>query len=94
MYTQALEAARCFDEEIIHDPREADLGSIFGWGFGPFTGGAISYIDTIGTAKFVARADELRDKHGERFEVPALLREMAKTNQTFYGRFGKTKAAA
>ena len=91
MYTQAIEAARCFDEEVIHDPREADLGSIFGWGFGPFTGGAVSFIDTIGTANFVKRADELRDKHGDRFEVPALLRDMAAKNETFYGRFGVKK---
>jgi len=75
MYTQAIEAARCFDEEVIHDPREADLGSIFGWGFGPFTGGAVSFIDTIGAANFVKRADELRDAK----------------NETFYGRFGVQK---
>jgi len=42
MYTQAIEAARTMAEGIVHDPREADLGSIFGWGFAPFTGGAIS----------------------------------------------------
>jgi len=42
MYTQAIEAARLMAEGIVHDPREADLGSIFGWGFAPFTGGAIT----------------------------------------------------
>ena len=93
MYTQAIEAARTMAEGIVHDPREADLGSIFGWGFAPFTGGAISFIDTIGAKKFVARADELLESYGPQFEVPKLLREMAKSGETFYGKFG-LKAAA
>ena len=45
---QALEAARCFEEGVITDPRDADVGAILGWGYAPFTGGPISYIDTIG----------------------------------------------
>ncbi len=93
MYAQAVEAARTFDEGIIHDPREADLGSIFGWGFAPFTGGAVSFIDTIGAKRFVKRADELRDAYGEQFEVPSLLRDMAEKGETFYGKFGRKEAA-
>ncbi|PHR91507.1 MAG: 3-hydroxyacyl-CoA dehydrogenase [Robiginitomaculum sp.] len=95
MYAQAIEAARTMAEGIVHDPREADLGSIFGWGFAPFTGGAISFIDTIGAKRFVARADELRDAHGDQFEVPELLRDMAQSGETFYGKFRpKTDKAA
>ena len=93
LYTQALEAARCMEEGIVQDPREADVGSILGWGFAPYTGGALSFIDTVGAAAFVKRADELA-KYGEQFAVPALLREMAKKGETFYGRFGKEAAAA
>ena len=89
LYAQAIEAARTMAEGIIHDPREADLGSIFGWGFAPYTGGAISFIDMVGIAKFVKRADELRDSYGDQFEVPALLRDMAASGETLYGRFGK-----
>jgi len=89
MYAQAIEAARTMAEGIVHDPREADLGSIFGWGFAPFTGGAISFIDTIGAKAFVARADELMQAHGPQFEVPKLLREMAKSGETFYGKFSR-----
>lgn len=89
MYAQAIEAARTMAEEIIHDPREADLGSIFGWGFAPFTGGAISFIDTIGAKDFVARADELAKAYGPQFEVPKLLREMVKSGETFYSKFGR-----
>ncbi len=93
LYAQAIEAARTMAEGIIHDPREADLGSIFGWGFAPYTGGAISFIDMTGIAKFVKRADELRALYGEQFEVPNLLREMAENGETMYGRFGKATAA-
>ena len=94
LYTQALEAARCMEEGIVQDPREADVGSILGWGFAPYTGGALSFIDTVGAAAFVKRADELAKAYGEQFAVPALLREMAKKGETFYGRFGKEAAAA
>ncbi|WP_417470991.1 3-hydroxyacyl-CoA dehydrogenase NAD-binding domain-containing protein [Maricaulis sp.] len=94
LYTQALEAARCMEEGIVQDPREADVGSILGWGFAPYTGGALSFIDTVGAAAFVKRADELAKAYGEQFAVPALLREMAKKGETFYGRFGGEAVAA
>ncbi|WP_417494415.1 3-hydroxyacyl-CoA dehydrogenase NAD-binding domain-containing protein [Maricaulis sp.] len=94
LYTQALEAARCMEEGIVQDPREADVGSILGWGFAPYTGGALSFIDTVGAAAFVKRADELQKAYGDQFAVPALLREMAKKGETFYGRFGGEAAAA
>jgi len=94
LYAQAIEAARCMEQGIVHDPREADVGSILGWGYAPFTGGVLSYIDTVGARAFVARADELKDAFGEPFEVPALLREMADKGETFYGRFGAPEEAA
>ena len=94
LYTQALEAARCMEEGIVQDPREADVGSILGWGFAPYTGGALSFIDTVGAKAFVTRADELAKAYGEQFAVPALLREMGKKGETFYGRFGKDAVAA
>ncbi|WP_291843959.1 3-hydroxyacyl-CoA dehydrogenase NAD-binding domain-containing protein [Maricaulis sp.] len=94
LYAQALEAARCMEEEIVHDPREADVGSILGWGFAPYTGGTLSYIDTIGAKAFVTRAKELEAAYGDQFKVPALLVEMAEKGETFYGRFGAPAAVA
>jgi 3-hydroxyacyl-CoA dehydrogenase/enoyl-CoA hydratase/3-hydroxybutyryl-CoA epimerase len=91
---QALEAAKCFEEGVITDPRDADVGAILGWGFAPFTGGPISYIDTVGTAAFVARCDEFAAKFGDRFKPNKLLRDMAAKNETFYGRFAPVKQAA
>ncbi len=94
LYAQAIEAARTMEENIVEDPREADVGSILAWGFAPYTGGVLSFIDTVGAAAFVARADELKTKYGSPFDVPQLLRDMAAKGETFYGRFGTEKAAA
>lgn len=91
---QALEAARCFEEGVITDPRDADVGAILGWGFAPFTGGPVSYIDTVGAAAFVKRCDEFAAKYGERFKPNKLLRDMAAKNETFYARFAPVKQAA
>ena len=93
LVVQAVEAARTMAEGVVTDPREADVGSILGFGFAPFTGGAISYIDFMGTKTFVELSDRLTAKYGDRFAPPALLREMAKTGETFYGKFAPKKAA-
>ncbi|MGB6542770.1 MAG: 3-hydroxyacyl-CoA dehydrogenase NAD-binding domain-containing protein [Xanthobacteraceae bacterium] len=91
---QALESARCVQERVVTDMREADVGSILGFGYAPFTGGTISYIDGMGTAAFVALCNGLAKRHGERFKPPKLLRDMAKNGETFYGRFPPDKRKA
>ena len=68
LFTVALEAARCMEEGIVTDPREADVGSILGFGYAPYTGGALSFIDGMGSRAFVARAHELAAKYGPQFE--------------------------
>lgn len=96
LVTQALEAVRCVEENVVTDMREADIGAIFGFGFAPYTGGPISWIDGMGAKEFVALADKLAGRYGTRFEAPKLLREMAAKGETFYQRFApqeKTKAA-
>ena len=55
-------------EGIVTDPREADVGSILGFGFAPYSGGALSFIDGMGLKAFVARAKALAAKYGARFE--------------------------
>lgn len=96
LVTIALEAARTMEEGIVSDPREADVGSILGFGFAPYTGGALSYIDGMGTKAFVALCEKLAVSHGEHFRPTPLLKEMAGKGETFYGRFDPygTKAAA
>jgi 3-hydroxyacyl-CoA dehydrogenase / enoyl-CoA hydratase / 3-hydroxybutyryl-CoA epimerase len=88
LFRQALETARCFEEGVITDPRDADIGSILGWGFAPYTGGTISFIDGMGVAAFVTEAERLAKKYGPRFNPNKLLKDMAKKGETFYGRFG------
>ena len=93
LYRQAVEAARCFEEGVVTDPRDADVGSILGWGFAPWTGGPLSLIDSVGAAQFVQTLDRLAKAYGPRFTPPKLLREMAANGETFYSRFGKKAAA-
>jgi len=94
LYRQAIEASRCFEENVVTDPREADVGAILGWGFAPYTGGPLSLIDTVGTKKFVEECDRLAQKYGKRFLPGKLLRDMAEKGETFYGRFNPAKKAA
>jgi 3-hydroxyacyl-CoA dehydrogenase/enoyl-CoA hydratase/3-hydroxybutyryl-CoA epimerase len=91
---QALETARCFEENVLTDVREADVGSILGFGFAPFSGGTLSYIDMMGTQRFVALCEALAKKYGPRFAPSMLLVEMAQKGESFYGRFGPTRRAA
>jgi len=95
LVVQALEAARTVEEGVITDVREADVGSILGFGFAPYSGGTLSYIDMMGTKAFVDLCGRLEKKHGERFAAGKLLAEMAAKGETFYGRFapGAPKAA-
>ncbi|MDR7225067.1 3-hydroxyacyl-CoA dehydrogenase NAD-binding domain-containing protein [Aminobacter aminovorans] len=83
----ALEAVRVMEEGIVTDPREADVGSILAFGFAPYTGGALSYIDGIGAKKFVKIAKDLQKKYGAEFKAPKLLIDMADKGETFYQRF-------
>lgn len=94
LVVQAVEAARTVEDRVITDPREADVGSILGFGFAPFTGGTLSYIDFMGTKNFVELCHKLEKKYGSRFKPPKLLIDMASKGETFYGRFPPKKLAA
>ncbi|MER9581658.1 3-hydroxyacyl-CoA dehydrogenase NAD-binding domain-containing protein [Mesorhizobium sp. M0276] len=99
LVTIALEAARVMEEGIVTDPREADVGSILAFGFAPYTGGALSYIDGIGAKAFVKIAKGLQKKYGAEFKAPKLLLDMAEKGESFYERFdpytkGETRKAA
>ena len=95
----ALEAARVMEEGILADPREADVGSILAFGFAPYTGGALSYIDGMGAKKFLKLAKHLQKRYGAEFKAPKLLHDMAEKGENFYERFdpygtGAAKEAA
>ncbi len=83
---QALETVRCLEEGVITDPSEADVGALLGWGFAPWTGGPLSYIDVQGPSEFVARCDELAERYSsKRLRPPEALRRIAADGGTIYG---------
>ena len=93
LYAQAMETARCLEEGVLETPEDADLGAVYGWGFPIWTGGTISYIDTVGIEKFVVEADKLAQKYGPRFLPSAWLRDKAARSEPFYGAAAAEKEA-
>ena len=89
LYIQALETARGVEEGVIEAAADADLGSILGWGFPAWTGGTLSFIDTVGIAAFVAECKRLAAAYGPRFQPSAWLEARAARGETFH-----SKAAA
>ncbi|WP_419894552.1 fatty acid oxidation complex subunit alpha FadJ [Proteus faecis] len=78
------EAVRCLDENIIKQPRDGDIGAVFGIGFPPFFGGPFRYMDSMGTTKVAEKLNQLADKYGEKYRPCERLVEMAKRNERFY----------
>ena len=94
MFAQVLEAVKALEEGVLMDIREGDVGAILGWGFAPWSGGPLSWLDMLGTPYAAERCDQLQAAFGDRFGCPYLLREMAAKNQSFYGRFGTADQVA
>lgn len=94
LMAQVLEAVRAFEQGVLTDIREGDVGAILGWGFAPWSGGPFSWLDILGAARAVEICDGLAARHGARFEAPALLRDIAAKGDGFYARFGAGEAAA
>ena len=84
LFVQSVDAARCLEEGVLSDPRDGDVGSLLGWGFPAWTGGAISFVDYVGAGAFVEECERLHAAHGERFAPPRSLREMAASGGAFY----------
>ncbi len=74
---EAVESARCVEEGVIDKTADANIGSIMGIGFPPWTGGVLQYINGYqgGVAGFVERADQLAERYGDRFTPNPLLRK-------------------
>ena len=90
MFREAIETAKTFEEGVVTSAAHANIGSIFGIGFPPMTGGAAQFITgydaadgSYGIDAFIKRADELADKYGEQLRPTAKLREMAKNGESF-----------
>ncbi len=83
LFAQSIETVRCLEEGVLNSVADANIGSIFGWGFAPFKGGTLQYINDYGLPQFMARAEELAQKYGNRFAPPALLSHMVANGERF-----------
>ncbi len=75
LFVQSLDTLRCYEENVLESVVDANIGSIFGIGFAPWTGGAIQFLNQYGLDKALARANELEAKYGERFKAPQRLKD-------------------
>jgi 3-hydroxyacyl-CoA dehydrogenase/enoyl-CoA hydratase/3-hydroxybutyryl-CoA epimerase len=89
---EAIESARCVEEGVIISSADANIGSIMGIGFPPWTGGVLQYINGFqrldglgetGVRGLFARAEEFTKAYGERFAPNELLRHKAENNERF-----------
>lgn len=83
LYVQANETAKCFEENVVRTVADANIGSIFGWGFAPNQGGTLQFINSVGIKKFVEHSRQLARKYGARFEPAQILVEMAEKGEEF-----------
>jgi len=81
LYRQAIETARCLEEGVLEHVHDGNIGSVFGIGFPAWAGGALQFVNHVGTKKFVHRAEQLAKKVGPRFAPPKLLRDLAAKNK-------------
>ncbi|HEV3138196.1 MAG TPA: 3-hydroxyacyl-CoA dehydrogenase family protein, partial [Pirellulales bacterium] len=78
-----LEATRILEAKVVRDPRDVDLGLIFGVGFPPFKGGLLFWADSLGAAKIVELLKPFENL-GPRMHPTPLLLEMSKAGRRFY----------
>lgn len=78
------EAALCLDEDVIRNPRDGDIGAIFGIGFPPFLGGPFRYMDSLGVSHVVARLEHYQGQIGDKFAPAPVLKKMAEEGKSFY----------
>ncbi len=83
IFSQAIEAIYCYQENIITSVYDANVGSILGLGFPSDSGGILQFVNNYGVLKFRDRSLQLKERYGKRFSPPKLLNEMAKTKKIF-----------
>ena len=83
LFVQALETVRCYEEGVIQSFDEANIGSIYGWGFPAFRGGTLQFINDYGLVKFKKRALELASEYGERYKPPKIIDRMIESDEIF-----------
>ena len=83
LYIQVIETVRCLEERVLRTTAEANIGSILGLGFAPWSGGTLQFINHFGPRAVAARAKDLATRYGPRFAPPQLLLEHAEHGRPF-----------
>lgn len=83
LFIQALETVRILEEKVLTSVADANIGSIFGFGFAPWAGGTLQFINSYGVRAFAKRAEELAKAYGSRFAPPRLLLEHCEKDTPF-----------
>ena len=81
LFVQSLDTLRCLEEGVLESTVDGNVGSIFGIGFAPWTGGALQFLNQYGLEKALERANTLEAKYGERFKAPQLLKDKVAKNE-------------
>ncbi|NHC04868.1 3-hydroxyacyl-CoA dehydrogenase [Acinetobacter sp. 187] len=81
LFVQSLDTLRCLEEGVLETVVDGNIGSIFGIGFAPWTGGALQFLNQYGLSKALTRANALEAKYGERFKAPELLKQKAQSGE-------------
>ena len=81
LFVQSVDTLRCLEEGVLESVIDGNIGSIFGIGFAPWTGGALQFLNQYGLNKALQRANSLEAKYGERFKAPQLLITKAQSGQ-------------
>jgi 3-hydroxyacyl-CoA dehydrogenase/enoyl-CoA hydratase/3-hydroxybutyryl-CoA epimerase len=84
LYRQAVETARCLQENVLTTVHDGNIGSIFGIGFPAWTGGALQFIYGQGIEAFAARCATLAQRHGAGFALTPEVLATLKKHQPVY----------
>jgi 3-hydroxyacyl-CoA dehydrogenase/enoyl-CoA hydratase/3-hydroxybutyryl-CoA epimerase len=83
LFIQAIETIRTYEENVVTSVADANIGSVFGWGFDPAIGGTLQFVNNYGIQEFEKRSKELEKKYGERFNPPKMLKKMSSKKEMF-----------
>jgi 3-hydroxyacyl-CoA dehydrogenase/enoyl-CoA hydratase/3-hydroxybutyryl-CoA epimerase len=83
-YAMLNEAARAVGEGVVRQARDGDIGAIYGFGFPPFRGGPLRYLDELGADRVFADLQRLAERLGTRFAPCEVIVEQARTRKRFY----------
>ena len=79
LFSQIIEALYCYEEGVLNSNSEANIGSIYGWGFP--SPGIFEFINKYGIKNFVKRSQFLSTSYGKYFDLPPTLKNVSDIKQ-------------